>query len=388
MIQTILIYFIGLLQGIAFVLVPAAGTLLTNGKYQNLTTGEYGSIFIPMIIGAIFASLAGGKVGANRGLKEVLLFGLFTNLIAMLLFASTSLFYAAHHLNYLILLFALLFLGLGFGATITILNTYVEKLFPNRTAVAMACMHTLLGLGTALAPLIFNYFHGIDAWWAAPLSLSALFGVLFASSSYFVGNVQKTQQSEARESFSFSFWLFVAIILLYGFCETTFGNWATIYLHKTKGLTTIEGNWALSLFWAMVTAGRILVAIFANFISPLRIYIVLPFLICLSFILIPFFTGPIGNIVMFGLAGLACSGFFPLTFSIGEQDFSSIASIIAGWLLASYMLGYGIAAYGIGQVEETTQISLNDIYWFAAIPAALMAALVFLLLRDRVGKGV
>ncbi len=87
--------------------------MLTSPDFQNLSTGEYGSIFIPMIIGAIFASLAGGKMGASRGLKEVLLFGLFSNIIAMLLFAATSLFYASHSLNYFILLIAMLFLGLG-----------------------------------------------------------------------------------------------------------------------------------------------------------------------------------------------------------------------------------------------------------------------------------
>ncbi len=388
MIEIILIYVIGLLQGIVFVTVPAAGTMLTSPDFQNLSTGEYGSIFIPMIIGAIFASLAGGKMGASRGLKEVLLFGLFSNIIAMLLFAATSLFYASHSLNYFILLIAMLFLGLGFGSTITILNTYVEKLFPNRTSSAMACMHTLLGLGTAVAPLLFVYFHSIEAWWADPLCLSALFGVLFALSTYFVTNVQKAVQTGKTESFSLTFWVFVGIIFLYGFCETTFGNWATIYLHKDKGLTTLQASYALSLFWAMVTAGRILVALLTCFISGFRIYIILPFLICLAFLLIPFFSGPIGNITLFGFAGLACSGFFPLTFSIGEKDFSSIASVIAGWLMAAYMLGYGVAAYGIGQVEEVSRISLNSIYWFAAIPAALMAALVMYVLRGRFEKGV
>lgn len=385
MMEICLIYLAGLLQGIAFVTVPAAGTILTSPQFQGLSKGEYGALFIPMIIGAIAASLMGGKIGKSKGLKEVFLFGLFCNIIAMLLFSSSSLFYASHGFNYFILLVSLLFLGLGFGSTITILNTYVEELFPNRTAVAMACMHTLLGLGTALAPLLLNYFHSIGAWWANPLALSAIFGALFALCTHFVSNVKKASVEESS-GFSLDFWLFVAIIFLYGYCETTFGNWATIYLNSDKGFSIAEASYALSVFWAMVMVGRILLAVLCYYIQPSKIYLALPFLIFIAFLAIPFFSGVSMNIALFGFGGLACSGFFPLTFTLGEKEFSSIASVIAGWLMAAYMLGYGTAAFGIGLAS--THYSLNTLYLFATLPAAMMAALVVTVLWHRGHLGI
>ncbi len=384
-VEILLLYLIGLMQGIVFVTFPAAGSLLTNANYHDLSSGEYGSLFIPMIIGAILSSLGGGKIGAKIGLRPVFLTGLMANLIAMLLFAFTALILKAHTLDYIVLLIALFFLGLGFGSTITILNTYVAEFFPVRTAVAMTILHTLLGIGTAVSPLLFDVFVKVNVWWGDPLLLTGVFALLWIFSWLVVRDVKKqgNVQESTGTTLSFNFWVFVLIIFFYGYCETTFGNWATIYLHTEKQLTVTQASYALSLFWGMVTVGRILVAILSCFLRPSHIYVVLPILIVIAFAIIPGVSGPMANIIMFGFGGLACSGCFPLSFSISESDFPNIASIVSGSLMASYMFGYGVAAYGIGLVHEDAGISLNSAYLFAILPAALMALLVILLLRLR-----
>ena len=73
-------------------------------------------------------------------------------------------------------------LGLGFGATVMALNTLVEGLFPGRADGAVLALNALLGLGTALAPLLVALFTALGAWWALPL-LMAILATLLSSRS-------------------------------------------------------------------------------------------------------------------------------------------------------------------------------------------------------------
>jgi hypothetical protein len=76
---------------------------------------------------------------------------------------------------------------------------------------------------------------------------------------------------------------------------------------------------------------------------------------------------------VFALAGLACSGFFPMTVGYGETAFPELVTVAAAWLIAAYQLGYGIAAFGAGALERV--ISLSVIFASAAILAGVMALL-------------
>jgi fucose permease len=385
-----LIYLTGLMQGIALVTFPAAGILLTNPHYHNLSSREYGALFLPMIVGAIIASLVGGKMAAKWGLQIVYLKGLCCNTISLFLFALSSFFLHQHQTDFVILLIALFFLGLGFGGTLTTLNAYIAQFFPTKISTAMTGLHSLLGLGTAIAPLLLNAFINHKVWWGDPLLLALTFVLLFIIGA---GILQKGAFSSVKNtsykvqptwrSVHWLLWIYISIIFLYGICETVFGNWATIYLHHDKGLSPRDAAWALSLFWAMVTVGRIFVTGISFWISPAKIFLLLPFLILIAFIVIPLAAGSVSNIFVFGFAGVACSACFPLSISFAEHDFSAMTSVVSGRLMAGYMLGYGFAAYGVGWLQESFSISLEYIYRASAIIALVMAIFVMILTKIR-----
>lgn len=69
----------------------------------------------------------------------------------------------------------------------------------------------------------------------------------------------------------------------------------------------------LAAFWAMVTIGRLAVAVLSVWVPARRIYLTLPVLLLLAFVGIPQVSGPVGNLVAFGFAGLACSALLPLS---------------------------------------------------------------------------
>lgn len=370
-----LIIALGLFQGLAIVIVPAASTLLTKADYQGLSNQEYGALFLPEIIGAVLLSVMGGVYAKKKGIQPLLYTGLVTNLLGAFLLSSSSLLYHEHKLDYTLLLLSLLMLGAGFGATLTSLNTMMARLFPDKTATAITSLHASLGVGTALSPLLLDLALKLNHWWIAPIVIGVgflLLLVLFRLSKPVNIHVhQKAKKTEKK--LPATLWLFIISMFLYGFCETVIGNWSPIYLKSVKHLSIANANIALSAFWACVTIGRIVLSVISQWVSFRIFYLGLPIFLILIFFLIPPIEGTWENIAIFSLAGLACSALFPLNVSFGEQSFPTIQIIVSGSLMASYMLGYGLASFGVGLLEQFRLIPLYWIFYLGAILAIIMA---------------
>jgi len=172
------------------------------------------------------------------------------------------------------------------------------------------------------------------------------------------------------------FWLFAAALVIYGLAETMFGNWGTTLL-TGQGVKADSADDALAAFWAAVTVGRLLIALVSGKIRSTRIYVVLPWVICGALLLAPTARSAGAGIALFAFGGLACSGFFPMTVGYGESTFPTIVELATGWLIAAYQLGYGIAAFGAGALQNA--VSLTVIFRLVAVlvvPMAVLAAVI------------
>ncbi len=149
------------------------------------------------------------------------------------------------------------------------------------------------------------------------------------------------------------------------------GNWATLYMTKSLGASTTAASVALTVFWAMVTVGRLLFAFIEKWLPERRTYVLLPFVIAIAFeILTRLQTGSVTQgILAFGLAGLGCSALLPLTISFGQKELTTIAASVSGFVIAFYQMGYGIAAFGVGPLQENAGVSLSALYGWAAFVA-------------------
>src|SRR3972149_3541862 len=118
------VYLSGLLQGIALIIFPAAGPLLTDPQFHGLSSAQFGVLFTPQIAAAIVASaLAARAVGA------------------------------------------------GFGLTLTALNAFAFDLFPGRQDSAVTGLHVLTGTGQVGASLILGLFLGFGIWGGAAVTV-------------------------------------------------------------------------------------------------------------------------------------------------------------------------------------------------------------------------
>ena len=182
------------------------------------------------------------------------------------------------------------------------------------------------------------------------------------------------------------FWLYAAVVLLYGIVETLNGNWSTLYLNQQRGVPIQWASLALTAFWAMVTVGRVLAAVISPRVPARWIYLGLPILLIVAFLVISQVSTAIGGLLAFGLAGLACSAFFPLSISFGGEEFPHLTAVISGELIAFYQVGYGIAAFGTGWLLGATHVSLSTIYAGASLVAGVMIVLAFLVIRPQSAK--
>ena len=260
--EILTVYTAGVIQGIALVTFPAAGAVFTSATDYGLSGTQYGGMFVPQAIMAIIASLLGAGWRSRLGTKRIYLLGLFANLLAMALLVLSRFVMQDHSLAYGILLVATTCMGIGFGFTVPALNTFAAAYFPQKVDKAVLWLNALLGLGTALAPVFIAVFVGLGIWWGLPVLVGALIIalLLFSLRQTLDEGDSSGVPTAQKAKFPPRFWVFAAFALLYGVCETMNGNWASLYLKEHFGAGTSLASLALTLFWATVTAGRILFA--------------------------------------------------------------------------------------------------------------------------------
>ena len=382
--ETTVVYAAGIVQGIALVTFPAASTVFTDPAEYDLSSTQYGALFLPQVVAAITAALLGASLGSRFGTKRVYLAGLLASLASMALLIVSAFLTDDEELAYALLLLATACLGAGFGLAVPALNTLAAAFHPSAVDRSILVLNALLGLGTVLAPVFVAIFVGLGFWWGLPVTVACLLAGLVAVSVRLplrVGLPRATAQERAT-GIPARFWVYAGFAVLYGFCETVNGNWSQLDMTSELGASTTEAALALTTFWAMVTVGRVLFAAIERRFPSRSAYHLLPFVLAVAFVLIALLPDdePALGILAFGLAGLGCSALLPLTISFGQKELTAYAAATAGGVIACYQLGYGIAAFGIGPLLDSG-VGLPAVYAVSAAVAVLLGAWSFAVTR-------
>ncbi|MET0746349.1 MAG: hypothetical protein ABWY78_23475, partial [Microvirga sp.] len=303
---------------------------------------------------------------------------------SMALLAASALL-AGHPFAFPLVCLATGALGLGFGATVTALNSFGEAFFPDRPDRAVLTLNALLGVGTALAPLLVAAFVGAGLWWLLPvLMTAALAGVAVlarAQPLQVPSGPQDAAAGEDAEHLPSRFWLYGGAVLLYGVLETLTGTWGTLYLGQERGVSPRDASFALTAFWIMVTLGRVIAAAISSIVPARLVYVALPALLAVAFVLAGRADDARAGILAFGLLGLGCSALLPLSLSFAGTEFPRLTAATAGGLLALYQVGYGVAAFGVGPLQEIGGVTLSRVFAGGAVGAAGLLVVAFLLIR-------
>jgi len=354
---------------------PASSTVLTGSL--GLSSAQYGAIFLPQVAFAIVGSVGGGTLARRLGLKALLLVALAANA------ASQGFLAAAVWVDpgwaFSSVMIGTASMGLAFGVGGAPLNSYPPAFFPDASDTAVVTLHSLLGAGLALGPVVVAPFIARDAWIGFPLLLLVLcilVLVVGALTDFPETDDEKETTGTPRPVRERLFWTFVVAAVLYAFAEGTFSNWAVIYLHEAKGVPQAAAGLALSVFWAALVAGRLLTSALVLRLSSQTIWLVLPLLMIAAFLLLPLADGAAAGIGLFALAGLGCSAFFPLTITLISRAYPDHVAWASSMMIAALMLGVGAGSFLFGPLREA--FSFEMIYRASALYplAALIAAIV------------
>lgn len=164
------VYAAGLVQGIVLVTFPAASTIFTDPAQYDLSSTQYGTMFLPQVVTAITASLLGGTLARRLGSKRVYLVGLSANLVSMGLLIVSQ-FVAGDPIAYGLLLAATACLGMGFGLTAPTLNTLTAVFHPATVDTSV------LTLNSAIDEMMPSKYRGrVDIWINGSLRAGAILG--------------------------------------------------------------------------------------------------------------------------------------------------------------------------------------------------------------------
>jgi MFS family permease len=380
------VYAAGVVQGIALVTFPAASTIFTDPDEYDLSSTQYGTLFLPQVIAAIAAALLGASLGSRFGTKRVYLAGLAASLISMVVLIVSQFLTDDKSLAYALLLVATAFLGAGFGLGVPALNTFAAAFHPAAVDRSILVLNALLGLGTVLAPVFVAIFVGLGFWWGLPLTSVVLLVALLLVSMRLPLRIEAQRTASARGATRIParFWVYAGFAVLYGVCETVNGNWSQLDMTSELGASTTQAALTLTAFWGMVTLGRVFFAAVQRRVPSRLTYHALPFVLAAAFLVIALLPEdePALGIVAFGLAGLGCSALLPLTISFGQEELTAFSAGIAGGVIAFYQLGYGIAAFGVGPLHDGG-VGLPTIYAFSAGIAVVMGAWSYAVARRR-----
>jgi MFS family permease len=176
--ETTTVYAAGVVQGIALVTFPAASTVFTDPAEYDLSSTQYGTLFLPQVVTAIAAALLSASLAGRLGTKRVYLAGLAAGLLAMALLLFSQFLTGDEPAAYAVLLLATACLGAGFGLSVPALNTFAAAFRPDAADRSILVLNALLGLGTVLAPVFVAIFLGLGFWWGRPLTSAILFVAL------------------------------------------------------------------------------------------------------------------------------------------------------------------------------------------------------------------
>ncbi|MBK8538207.1 MAG: MFS transporter [Candidatus Competibacteraceae bacterium] len=369
------VYLIAFLQGLTLVSFPASSAVLK--QMHGFTDAQYGAIFLPQVALAVLGAVAGGTLARRLGLQPLLWLAAAGNGLSQLALAASV--WVMPALVFPMILVGTALLGLSFGLGGAPLNSYPPRFFPRHAPAGVVALHTLLGLGLMVGPLLADGFSRANLWVGFPLLLLAL-SMLLALIAATVrlppdasGDSLNHRATRNPPLNSSAFWIFAAIAVLYAFAEGTFSNWAVLYLREAKDLPAGVAALALSVFWAAMVAGRLLVAMLVIRVAPQVIWLALPVLMVTAFLLLPAANTPALGLGLFALAGLACSAFFPLTITLASARFPDQVAWVSSMLIAALMVGVGLGSFVIGPLREW--LALEQIYRLSTLYPILVIGL-------------
>lgn len=340
----------------------------------GLALDAVAALFIAGTIGFVLGSVFAGQLVSRLGLLGFLAVGNFV--------AAAGFTAAAAAPAWAVIVISGLLTGFGSAAIDTGANIYVAG---NHSVRTMNWMHASFGLGATLGPIVVTTALALALGWRYAYGLVAvvhlLLGILIlirsrsirldSGAAHGSGSDGIMDRSRLSETLRMPMvWLGILLFLIYAGLEVTTGQWTFTLFTESRGVSTNAAGILTSVFWGMLTIGRIVLGAGAQRIGIERLLRVSMIGAIAAAILIMFRNVPLGFLGV-GLMGLTLSAIFPtLTSDTPNRVGLSHAATAIGYQTGAASVGIAILPSVAGALAE--RISLEAIGPFLLVCAILM----------------
>lgn len=344
--------------------------------------GEFGlaldavaALFVVSTIGFVGGSVISGQMVSRMGLLPFLALG---NVISAAGFMTAALAPA-----WPVMVAGGLLTGFGSAAIDTGSNIYVAG---NHSVRTMNWMHASFGLGATVGPLVVTAALALALGWRYAYGLVAVIhltlaiviflrsrGIRVAAASAGAHGEGHGIMNRARLAETLRMpmvWLGVLLFLIYAGVEVTTGQWTFTLFTESRGVSAYAAGILTSVFWGMLTVGRVIFGAWANRIGIERLLRWSMVGAIVAAVLVVFQSVPLG-FAGIGLMGLALSAIFPtLTSDTPNRVGLTHAATTIGYQTAAASVGIAILPGLAGAIAE--RAGLETIGLFLLLSTALM----------------
>ncbi len=269
-------------------------------------------------------------------------------------------------------------IGVGDGILDPTLNAHVGR---HHGMAAMNLLHATFGLGATLGPLIMAWALRTPAGWRTGYMVLLAWAIAMLAAAGVMRRtwpgpppVLRSQSDGIRGRVG----LFLVAFFLSTGVEVSVGAWAFSWLRDDRGVATTVAAVLTALYWAGLTASRLVGAAIGDRRTPASVVRVAGWLLVAGLAWMVLDPGGSGGVGL-PAAGAGIALVFPVLVASTVRRFGDRGDTVVGWGFASASLGAATIPWMVGQVAERAGFGV-------AGPALLVGAIAVAVASLQVAK--
>ncbi len=364
--------------------MASSGVLLPYlADKTEVSLAQISFLFTASSLGYMAGSAGGGRLYDRFKSHHLLIIAMIIMVLSSALIPLISWFY--------FLLVMILILGIGQGMVDIGSNLSLLWVFKSKAGPYMNALHFSFGAGAFVSPIIISTVMKLTGgslhwsyWILSIIFLSSLIGLVVLQSPE---NTERFDDSEKKQVINVKLVAVMAILLfLYVSVETGFSGWIFTYATELQITTETTGSYLTSIFWGLLTLGRLLSISLAKKITPSK-------LLTGNFILAVIFLGliiiwPLNETALWiGSAGLglSLSSIFPTLMALGETRMKMTGKVTS-FLFIGTSLGGTVVPTLLGQIFEYIGSYQMMVTLFVTICIGFLFLIIFINSSNKVGE--
>jgi fucose permease len=353
------------------------GPCLTSiADTYHIPLGRTGLLFTLYSAGLLPTVLLAGFLADTLGKRRIIAGSILALAVASALFAAAPALGPRPEFG--LALAVMLLMGIGAGGIESIGNALIADENQPSPAFAMNFVHAFFAVGAVVGPLGAGLLLRAGLPWQIVFWAGA--GLL---ALLLVGMVAQPRASERRGEDPLAamglfrsslLWLLLIVLSLYVGAEVGFSAWVSPLMEKVLGADRGTAALAVSVFWAFMIVGRLLVSVLSVRCQPAPLLLALGLGSALASYGVARSTSIAMCLAMSGANGLFMSGVFGLVAADAARRFPEKSGAVFGILTAGVGVGALLIPAAMGLLASASDLRLAML-----APAALMGtvALVY-----------